>query len=230
MRKEVRNIYLVLLHLLVLVAIFQPGTFVYVKQEILRESRVVNHSAVLISRQQSFDAHALDGSLIFFGDSIVLGLPLQKILKSNPLNFGMDNETTSSLLSRIESYGSLSAAGCLVFKIGVNDIRYNQLELAKVNYRKLLEVVQHKSCVVVYEVLQVDEKVRGELKGFNAKITSLNQAIRMFADEKTNVKIRSINDRVVINGELGDSFHIGDGVHLNAAGYAIWIEDLLELF
>ena len=82
--------------------------------------------------------------------------------------------------------------------------------------------------MILSSVLPADESARPDLRVHDAFIDQLNQALRSIAagDARLTYVDNTPHFFDETRGQLDPSWHIGDGVHLNAAGYDRWAGNL----
>jgi lysophospholipase L1-like esterase len=81
--------------------------------------------------------------------------------------------------------------------------------------------------VILSALFPIDGRLANAEGVTNVKIQEMNE--RIFALCRQRPLCAFVNTAVKLadsNGDLQQTFHVGDGVHLNRNGYAIWIEDL----
>jgi lysophospholipase L1-like esterase len=223
---KILTIYLVLLHL-VLVVILVKSNFlglVALKFNQLPEELSPNYYS-LLSFQKRVDAQLSENSVIFIGDSLIQGLAVSEIVPHS-VNFGIGADTTLGVLTRLESYQSLAKAKNIFLTIGLNDLkRRNNTEIIN-NYRKILTVLPKDRPVTIGAILPVDERV-SSVGSRNKRIKALNLMLEKLTHQFKNIQFISINLLLLDEtGNLKERFHIGDGLHLNKAGYGVWVNQL----
>ncbi len=174
------------------------------------------------------DENVPDGSVLFFGDSLIQGLCVTAVTP-NAVNYGIGSDTTQGLLHRLPHYHSLPRCRTAVLAIGVNDFdTYTNAEVLK-NYRDLLNAIPIP--VIISAVLPVDERDQPRLTGYNTRIRDLNRELTQLCREHSRCQFVDAGGQLVeSDGQLAASNHVGDGVHLSPAGNAIWIAALRKVF
>jgi lysophospholipase L1-like esterase len=105
--------------------------------------------------------------------------------------------------------------------IGVNDLRLRSNEQILANYGRILRELPGR--VVWSAVLPVDERAAPAWRGYNRRISDLNAAMR----KASCGLVMFVDAGELLSDALGNlRYHVGDGVHLDARGYAIWAEEL----
>ncbi|WP_159931143.1 GDSL-type esterase/lipase family protein [Oceanicoccus sp. KOV_DT_Chl] len=162
------------------------------------------------------------GATLFIGDSVTQGLATSAIADVS-VNFGIGSDTTLGVIKRLPFYKSIDRAKAVVIAIGVNDLKYRDNNSIVQNYQKILNYLPVDMPVVVSAILPVDERVES-MPLTNERIIKLNAAIKALARNYKNVVF--VDARDLLQGDAGSlkkAFHTGDGVHLSAAGYQVWI-------
>ena len=114
--------------------------------------------------------------------------------------------------------------------MGINDILKSDLPVTTIveNYRKILGRIPSSVKVVVSAVFPVDQNVRKV--EVNHKVHLLNKALCRICSRAGNRYFSPTPTALVgADGNLDKMYHNGDGIHLNASGYAIWIDRLKEV-
>lgn len=163
------------------------------------------------------------GHVVLLGDSITeFGLWQEWFAGLPVLNRGIGGETSADLLRRLDS--AIDRPLAVLLLIGTNDISQGyRLPEIVANVRTLLGEVQRRAPgtpVVVQSVLPRTER-------FRADVELLNGAYRaLVAEVGGSVEYLDLTPVLADeHGNLRPSF-TGDGLHLNGAGYAAWIDVL----
>ena len=178
------------------------------------------------------NANLSKGQIVFVGDSITDLCPLDDYYADLPLasyNRGIGGDTTVGLLARMGVSLYDLAPSKIVLMIGVNDVNCgadNETTLA--NYAAILRGIKENLpdaevyCMSVISENDVLERMVGlNVESNMLKILSLNPSLKSLAESfgYTYVDLYSAvsdeNDR--LKYEYSD-----DGIHLNAAGFAVW--------
>lgn len=162
------------------------------------------------------------GSIPVIGDSITQAMAVNAIHPAC-LNFGIGGDTMRSLLGHI-NFPMMHNAGAAVIMIGINDLadetaRYGGSQaIADVNYMwddRLAPWMTGKW--VVCAITPVSE---GLFSGAsNSSINAVNAHLEAKFSGNPNVQFVNVNAQLAPTGQL--AYHIGDGLHLNGAGYDI---------
>lgn len=157
--------------------------------------------------------------VVFLGDSIMLGLREYDdrfVFKST--NWSIAGDTSALLLQRLKTY-DLSHIESIHLMIGTNDIGRNKLpEHVIENIKMIVFDLSRCQCnISIYSVLLTNGMVRS-----NKLIKKLNDKL-MELSKKLPFKYINLNDKLAPKGYLNKEYST-DGLHLNYAGYKVWIE------
>ena len=165
------------------------------------------------------------GTVIFIGDSITQGLAVSAVAPL-AVNFGIGHDTTLGVLDRIKHYSAINRSKAIVIAIGVNDLRRRGNDEIFKNISIIITELKSNAPVLVNAILPINEAASIR-PGFNKRIRALNKAIGDFCSKDRSVHCLDISDNLIDEyGELSNSYHNGDGIHLNKSGYEIWIREL----
>lgn len=182
---------------------------------------------VLRYHARSVDA-VPDGCVIFIGDSITQGLAVSAV---SPLavNYGIGGDTTQGVLERLPVYmPAIERAKCVVVAIGVNDTIYRTPSEAVRNYARILDRLPEDCPVITSAILPVDGSSSEALGQRTKWINRFNQELKELVDKRPAATL--VDSSVVLDtdgdGQLDNSLHDGDGLHLNSAGNRAWAAKL----
>ena len=113
---------------------------------------------------------------------------------------------------------------------GANDLLFSKISNEKLlqQYERLLDIIAcgtPRTRVYIQSLLPLNEAHNEAfMKGKNARFAEFNALLRAMAERRglTFIDIWSAMQR---NGELPEEYTF-DGIHLKAAGYAVWIEKI----
>ena len=173
------------------------------------------------------DAALPPGRWLFFGDSIVQGLPVGA-LGVPAVNYGIGNDDAIGVAARLPSYDSVATAAAVVLGVGVNDLTRTEGVGPLAGYRALLETIPPGPRVVCLGPLPIDERVdRPHRPGrTNAAIRALGEGIEAACRERGHDFVPAPPELADPGGNLRADLHVGDGVHPGPAGYAAWLAGL----
>ena len=151
------------------------------------------------------------------GDSITRGIEWTDLFPGvRIVNRGIDGDTTADILARIEPLKAARAQKVFLM-IGVNDLGQG-IDPAAIaaRYRKILDALKAPGTqIYVQSVLFVADRL-----GLNQKIKALNAELKSFCENGDCIFV-DLNASLAPDGFLPDAVS-GDGLHLNARGYAMW--------
>lgn len=175
------------------------------------------------------DSNVPKHAVIFIGDSHVQELDVASIVKPS-VNYGIRSDTTVGVLQRIPIYRSLKNASAVVIAIGINDMGLRSNDEIFFNLQAIDAQIPKNVPVVISAVLPVDEESSDKWQGINHnRITTLNLELKDWIENSTNHYFVDVGSQLIDEkGNLADKFHIGDGLHLNSRGGAIWVQQLKD--
>ncbi|MDA8141681.1 MAG: GDSL-type esterase/lipase family protein [Desulfobacteraceae bacterium] len=234
MLRVVWYIYLIGLHLLLVLVLvktdFIPRVGYRFKLITPADPEITQYYSTLVAFHERVDANTPDGAIIFIGDSGIQGLCVSAV--ANPaVNFGIGSDTTAGVLMRLPKYQSLERAGAVVISIGGNDLRRRGDEEILKNYSAIIAALPPHRPLVFKAILPVDENAQADLPGRNARARELNGRLKTLCETQSQkcLYFDPSSKFADASGNLRRDLHIGDGIHLNAAGYAILITELKEV-
>lgn len=178
----------------------------------------------LLAIQERQDLQVVPGSTIMIGDSITQGLIYPRFI-----NYGIGSDTSYGVLSRLGKYKSLTDAEKIILMIGVNDLKRRSDEEILKNYQKIIDQISNDK-LVVFSILPVNEEVVSKNpKMSNTRIKKINMELADLCN-KNSVQFIDLSGYFIDeNGYLDSKYHVGDGIHLNQAGYDIWVKYLDQI-
>ena len=173
------------------------------------------------------DAALPPGRWLFFGDSIVQGLPVGA-LGVPAVNYGIGGDDAVGLAARLPSYDSVAGAAAVVLGVGINDLARGTPETAREAWAALLDTIPPGPRVVCLEVLPIDERApAGHKPGrSNAAVAALNRDVRALCRARGHDVVKTPPGLADAGGNLRSGLHVGDGVHPGPDGYALWLAGL----
>lgn len=167
-----------------------------------------------------------DDRIVFMGDSLIQGLPVSALTERG-VNYGIGGETGEGLHTRIPRYSSLERAAAILIHTGANDLRHAADATILDRYRRILAALPDGPTVLCSAILPVDQQSRWHWIGRSAdRVSALNQAIETLCDEHGGRFFSAWAELSTPDGSLRTNYHIGDGLHLSAAGNRVWIDVL----
>ena len=167
-------------------------------------------------------------SVLFVGDSMVQGLAVSEI-SEKAINFGIGTDTVSGVRTRLEEYKSKNSSECLFISVGINDLlQRHSVASTLQEFTNLFRSLSKHPKVLIGEILPV-RSLSPKLERVNGEISALNSMLAQEIENYDNVLLVKQYDIFLERGnELSDAYHIGDGLHLNAAGNRRWIDHLKQ--
>lgn len=222
--------YLVLLHVFMIAALVQTDILARVKNKLVSN---VEHEEItpfyyaMVDFHRRADKNIPDNSVIFLGDSLIQGLAVSSVA-SPAINFGIGADTTEGLIQRIPYYSAISRSQAAVVAIGINDLnRRNNKEIMS-NYTEIISLIPSNIPILFSAVLPIDEGILNT-NPFNERIRNLNSELEELCGNSQRLYFLDITNQLKDpDGGLSGKFHIGDGLHLNGFGNAVWITRLKE--
>jgi len=221
-------IYLVCMHLLLALLIYEanlvPRLVSKISGEVVENTHLYD---VLLPYHRRADGSVPDGAIVFLGDSIVQAL-VTSAIADKTVNYGIGADTIGGLNARLPIYQSLEKARAIVLSIGINDLWYRGHDQIVPLYDQLLANLPSNVPVIASALFPMEEGL-GYAIGTNARIVRVNQSIAKVAERYPDVTF--VNSRALFvdsSDQLQSDYHVGDGLHLNSAGYEVWIKVLRE--
>lgn len=175
------------------------------------------------------------GQIVFIGDSITAKYKLNnhyKELNLKTYNRGISGDTTTWLLSRLQTSLFDIAPSKIVLMIGTNDINYGKSvqEIAD-SYKSILQLIQQKLptaktwCV---SIIPQNTKYSKNALYNNAIICETNQKIQTLASFFGYEYVDLYSSLIDDNGFLNSRYST-DGLHINSQGYNVWTNIMKNL-
>ncbi len=163
--------------------------------------------------------------IVMLGNSLTEWVEWDELLgRQNVVNRGIAGDVTSGYLQRLESVYKLRPKICFV-EGGINDI-YADVPVSVIfeNYKKIVESLQaHGIIPIIQSTLFVSPKWH-DVKEKNVYVVELNAHLEAYAKDK-GVQFVNLNERMSEDNLLKAELTY-DGVHLTAAGYKVWGEEV----
>ncbi|MBA1446929.1 MAG: hypothetical protein FE835_18930 [Gammaproteobacteria bacterium] len=148
-------------------------------------------------------------------------------VEEKSVNYGIASDTTVGILNRLPEYKSLDKARAVVLQVGVNDLpRRDDNDLLS-NYQAILNRLPDGLIIVLAAIFPIDSALAEKPSRSNRRIISLNMKLKKLCRSDLRCRYIDSGGRLQDNsGNLRTDYHLGDGVHLNPAGYRVWIDEL----
>ncbi|MBS1508732.1 MAG: sialate O-acetylesterase [Bacteroidetes bacterium] len=174
------------------------------------------------------------GRIIMVGNSITEGGDWKKLFQdSTVINRGISGDVTFGVLNRLQEIIDRKPRKIFLL-IGINDLSRNTPdEVIQENIFNIVTKLKSrlpKTTVYLQSILPTNESFKNLNKNFVGKgehITTINAQLKKYAT-KLKYNYIDLHSRFVDSEGRMEAKYSGDGLHLNAAGYAHWIEILKE--
>lgn len=165
--------------------------------------------------------------VVMLGDSMILYNEWdEEFPKINVINRGIGGDTTHGLLRRLSDV-TVGQPQTIVLMVGTNDLSMHVSEKEIIeNYNLIIDRIHQESPntkIVMTSVLPINKTIR-KSKVQNEQIIALNKQLTKVA-ENQQLPIVQLYDTYLKDGQL-DAKYTSDGLHLNGAGYRIWVKQL----
>ena len=188
-----------------------------------------SHYGEMIAFHQRQNQQLPPNLIHFIGDSHIQGLAVQAI-DLNSVNLGIGSDTTHGVLRRLDIYKSLDKAKAIFFAIGFNDLKSKKPDDVTKNIIRIINLLNAEKKIILNDVFPINES-KTNLKNMNSRIINLNLGLKEICDNYINVFCLQVNPTFLgKNYSLKSDFDFGDGIHLNAKGYSIWINKIKSFF
>jgi lysophospholipase L1-like esterase len=175
----------------------------------------------MVSAQARLDATVEPGSIVFIGDSGIQSLNVAAIAPKS-INYGIGSDTTAGVKDRLPHYKSLASTQAIVVLIGSNDLAESDVASTGERYAELLSALPRGPKLILIAVLPVDETITRGTKRTNRAIGELNLIIGRLCESRPSCVVVDAGPKLRDEaGNLRRELHVGDGLHLNGAGYRI---------
>lgn len=170
----------------------------------------------LRAHYRRLDSNTPAGATIFLGASTVQGLNAARV-RACHANFGIGGETARQLAGRLGDYRSLDAAAAIVVMTGLNDVlRGDDIDLAD-SYRRLLDRLPAGPPIVLSSLPRLSPATeRG--RALAPAVARANAQARAACASHPNCRFVDLHGAMSPLVTLTER----DGIHLDAAGYALW--------
>ncbi|MBI5473669.1 MAG: GDSL family lipase [Ignavibacteriae bacterium] len=163
--------------------------------------------------------------IVMLGNSLTEWVEWNELLgRQNIVNRGIAGDITSGYLHRLDLVYKLRPKICFI-EGGINDL-YAEVPVDVVfeNYTQIVESLRANGIIpIIQSTLFVSPKWH-DAKEKNKEVAELNARLHAYATQK-QMQFVDLNKRMSENNLLRDEFTY-DGVHLTAAGYSVWGEEV----
>ena len=173
-----------------------------------------------------FDLYATQQTdVVMLGNSLTQWVDWNELLgRKNIANRGIASDVTAGYLHRLDQIYRLKPKLCFI-EGGINDLYANvPVDGVVENYVKIVEALQAKNIIpIIQSTLFVSPKWHNAVEK-NKEVAELNNRLAEFAKEHS-IEFINLNAVMSTNNLLRDEL-THDGVHLIAAGYKIWGDEV----
>ncbi len=173
--------------------------------------------------------YAKQAKIVMLGNSFTYKANWNELLNRHDIaNFGIGSDITEGYLRRIQTILSLKPS--IVFiEGGINDLA---LDIAPartiIHIQQIVDtLLQYNITPILHTILPVHASYPASLR-INEKVWCMNQAIIKYANQK-HIQVIDLTPQLTSQGFLQHNFVQQDGIHLKAAGYKIWAEQLKNI-
>ena len=182
-------------------------------------------------RTQILESLSIDSSnIVFLGNSLTEYGEWQEFFNNPTIrNRGIGGEFTDGILRRLDPI--IKGKPKQVFlMIGINDLILHRPPHILANYRSIVERIRTESPsteLIVQSILPVNNTVKNTGLS-NEDVLTLNEGIQKITTD-FNLKYVDLHQKFKDpSGKLNDKYTL-DGIHLNRAGYDLWIGEIKDL-
>lgn len=169
-------------------------------------------------------------NVVMLGNSLTeRGLWSEYFQRSAVLNRGIGGDCVAGMMARLAPIVA-GEPRAIFLMAGVNDLIFSTIspEALLSQYQRLLDAIRQASPrtkVFIQSLLPLDEAQNEQyFKDKNARIAAFNALLREAAARRSLTYI-DLWSRMARDGRMPRERTV-DGIHLNAAGYAVWVEAL----
>jgi len=166
--------------------------------------------------------------VVMLGNSITYGVNWNELLgRDKIVNRGINSDIVEGFLNRLKYVIKLKPKLCFIMG-GINDI-YNDTAVGLIfqNYKEVVETLKENDITpIIQSTLHVSTKWH-DYKDKNPEVKKLNESLFKYSKEN-EVDFLDLNLRLSRDGILIEKY-TRDGIHLNAEGYKIWCEEIVNI-
>jgi lysophospholipase L1-like esterase len=167
--------------------------------------------------------------IIFLGNSITSGVDWNELLQNpNVRNRGISSDISFGILDRLDEVTEGKPAKVFIL-IGINDISRNVPDsFILKNYQLMITRIKKESPntkIYFQTILPVNNEFKPSRNQFNKDehILYINEELKKMA-EREKICLIDLHSHFSGADQKLDKKYTYDGLHLNAAGYALWAE------
>ena len=165
------------------------------------------------------------GSVLFYGDSMVQGLAVASA-SDMAVNYGIGQATSEHVALQLRNHQNVARAKAVVIAVGINDIAREESAQVLPNYRAAIQNIPETVPVIISQIMPVDEEDLQRL-GLSQIVNTVNTELDQLCASSPRIECLNAGTSLADdNGQLKRQYHTGDGLHLNARGNKIWLQQL----
>jgi lysophospholipase L1-like esterase len=174
----------------------------------------------------------LAGAVAFVGDSRIQLLATSNVADRSE-NFGVNGEDLAGLALRLRTM-DLRGASAIVLESGANDWRTVRMAAFPARYAAVIAALPAKPLIAAAILPVNPEQVsrfyagRFDWSGAPAAITAANAEIARQCAARAGCSFVPVPPALLSGDQLNPAYSV-DGVHLNAAGAAIWAASMRQI-
>lgn len=167
--------------------------------------------------------------IVFAGNSLTHYFPLKEILRDERIkNFGVPGATIEGLIGRCDTFLALDPEKIFI-EIGINNLHQGDSCKQVLNhYQTLIQRIRAKcpdANIYVQSLLPSNIKTKNGLLELNAQSRKMNLLLKDLCEKEKTIFI-NLYPVFEDHGKLKEEFDVGDGLHLTAAAYFAWKEQI----
>ena len=211
----------------IILSLITSFIFLYPNAQTLQWDSTVrpNSYAIKVEQYRSYPNASTD--IIFLGNSITAGTDWNELLSiSNAKNRGISGDITFGVLERLDEVTEGKPAKVFIL-IGINDIQWNIPDTVIAgNYKKIIQRIKSaspKTRIYFQTLLPVNNEFTQFKKHYNKDehILYVNAQLKKIASEE-KITLIDLHPHFLNADKKLEKKYTMDGLHLNAAGYALW--------
>lgn len=177
------------------------------------------------NRVELFSTTSNVADLVFVGDSLTAaGLWGEWLEEWRVVNRGISGETTDQLRERIDEIAEFSPATVFIM-VGINDLANGATpERVARNYEFVISRLLGAGCRVVVQSTLFTSNEKASVRA--PQIVTVNQQLKHFCSE-SEAEYFDLTAYLCRNHRLRSDLTT-DGIHLNASGYIVWRDAVME--
>jgi len=203
-------------------------------QQMLEPIQLSTKAAMSIDNKANRDT----ATVVFLGDSIIMGIPSHLYQGRCIQNFGKNGACAEDLqvLSRSQKFNAecSMAKKAIVMAVGTNNLWKDPVDIVVNQIMEVIEVLCHNYQavhIIVIGVLPRGDTGYVDIDSLNRKIATFNRQLRhkvRNVDEHiaARVTFMDLGNKFMTEGKIVAKMYIADGIHLSSAGYEFFMGEV----